>query len=138
VVQLANLRLRVTVNSVAPGPVETGLFRSITPAGSEAERIFLAQIPMRRFAKPEEIAAAATFVETRLKNPRQLKRMRMALKKLGISLWIGIPACLFGPLELIEARIPRVGCTQSTFGFANVDCVHPTLTRNELVASPLT
>ena len=52
----------ITVNSVAPGPVETELFRSITPAGSEAERVFLAQIPMRRFANPEEIAAAATFL----------------------------------------------------------------------------
>ena len=30
----------ITVNSVAPGPVETELFRRSTPAGSEAERIF--------------------------------------------------------------------------------------------------
>jgi 3-oxoacyl-[acyl-carrier protein] reductase len=52
----------ITVNSVAPGPVETDLFRSITPAGSEAERIFLAQIPMRRLAKPEEIAAPVSFL----------------------------------------------------------------------------
>jgi 3-oxoacyl-[acyl-carrier protein] reductase len=30
--------------------------------GSELERIFLLQIPMRRLAKPEEIAAAVTFM----------------------------------------------------------------------------
>jgi 3-oxoacyl-[acyl-carrier protein] reductase len=52
----------ITVNSVSPGPVETELFRSVTPAGSEAERTFLAQIPMRRLGKPDEIAAAVAFL----------------------------------------------------------------------------
>ncbi len=52
----------ITVNSVAPGPVETELFRRNTPAGSEAERIFLTNIPMRRLARPEEIAAAVAFM----------------------------------------------------------------------------
>ena len=52
----------ITVNSVAPGPVETEMFRQNTPAGSEAERRFLSQIPMRRLAKPEEIAAAIAFL----------------------------------------------------------------------------
>jgi NAD(P)-dependent dehydrogenase (short-subunit alcohol dehydrogenase family) len=52
----------ITVNSVAPGPVETELFRRNTPAGSEAERVFLANIPMRRLAHPEEIAAAVAFL----------------------------------------------------------------------------
>ncbi len=52
----------VTVNAVAPGPVETEMFRRNTPAGSEAERVFLTQIPMRRLGKPEEIAAAVTFL----------------------------------------------------------------------------
>ena len=52
----------ITVNSVSPGPVETELFRRNTPAGSEAERRFLSQIPMRRLAKPEEIAAAVAFM----------------------------------------------------------------------------
>jgi 3-oxoacyl-[acyl-carrier protein] reductase len=52
----------ITVNSVAPGPVETELFRRNTPVGSEAERLFLSQIPMRRLAKPEEIAAAVAFM----------------------------------------------------------------------------
>lgn len=52
----------VTVNSVAPGPVETEMFRRGTPAGSEAERAFLANIPMKRLGKPEEIAAAIAFM----------------------------------------------------------------------------
>lgn len=52
----------IAVNSVSPGPTETELFRKNTPVGSEAERIFFAQIPMRRFARPDEIAAAVAFL----------------------------------------------------------------------------
>jgi 3-oxoacyl-[acyl-carrier protein] reductase len=50
------------VNSVAPSPTETGLFQQNTPAGSEAERRFLAAVPMGRFGKPEEVAAAVAFL----------------------------------------------------------------------------
>ncbi|MET1047686.1 MAG: SDR family oxidoreductase [Hyphomicrobium sp.] len=52
----------ITVNSVSPGPVETELFRKNTPVGSEAERVFLERIPMRRLAQPDEIAAAVAFL----------------------------------------------------------------------------
>jgi NAD(P)-dependent dehydrogenase (short-subunit alcohol dehydrogenase family) len=52
----------ITVNAVAPGPVETELFRKGSPAGSEAERRFLSQIPMRRLGRPEEIAAMIAFL----------------------------------------------------------------------------
>ena len=52
----------ITVNSIAPGPVATELFRENTPAGSEAERWFLSLIPMRRLGKPEEIAGAIAFL----------------------------------------------------------------------------
>ena len=52
----------ITVNAVAPGPVETELFRLNTPVGSEAEKRFLSMIPMRRLGKPEEIAAAIAFL----------------------------------------------------------------------------
>lgn len=52
----------ITVNAVAPCPVETELFRRNTPAGSEAEERFLSMIPMRRLGKPEEIAAAIAFL----------------------------------------------------------------------------
>ena len=52
----------ITVNSVAPGPVETEMFRRNTPAGSDAEGRFLSMIPMRRLGQPEEIAAAIAFL----------------------------------------------------------------------------
>jgi NAD(P)-dependent dehydrogenase (short-subunit alcohol dehydrogenase family) len=52
----------ITVNAVAPGPVETEMFRRNTPVGCEAERRFLATIPMGRLGKPEEIAAAIDFL----------------------------------------------------------------------------
>ncbi|MDR6201389.1 SDR family oxidoreductase [Paraburkholderia graminis] len=51
----------ITVNSVAPGPTETELFRQNTPMGSEAEQRFLSLVPMKRFGKPEELAAALAF-----------------------------------------------------------------------------
>jgi len=52
----------ITVNAVAPGPVETEMFRQNTPAGGEAEQRFLSMIPMRRLGKPEELAAAIAFL----------------------------------------------------------------------------
>jgi 3-oxoacyl-[acyl-carrier protein] reductase len=52
----------ITVNAVAPGPVETELFRRNTPAGSEAEARFLSAIPMHRLGRPEEIAATIAFL----------------------------------------------------------------------------
>lgn len=51
----------ITVNAVAPGATETERFRAARPIGSEAERLSLQTIPMGRFAKPEEIAAAICF-----------------------------------------------------------------------------
>jgi len=50
------------VNSVAPGPVETELFRRNTPTGSEGEERLPGMIPMRRLGRPEEIAAAIDFL----------------------------------------------------------------------------
>lgn len=52
----------VTVNAVAPGPTETELFRSNNPPGSAGERRYLSSIPMGRFGKPDEIAAAIAFL----------------------------------------------------------------------------
>ncbi len=51
----------ITVNAVAPGPTETELFRAHNPAGSEGAKRYLAGIPMGRFGRPEEIAAAIEF-----------------------------------------------------------------------------
>lgn len=52
----------ITANVVAPGPTETELFRQINPPGSEGERRYLSHVPMSRFGKPEEIAAAIEFL----------------------------------------------------------------------------
>lgn len=52
----------VTVNAVAPGPVETKLFRQNNPVGSDGEKYYMAAVPMKRFGKPEEIAALMAFL----------------------------------------------------------------------------
>lgn len=52
----------ITANAVAPGPTETELFRQNNPHGSEGEKRYLARVPMGRFAKPYEIAAAIAFL----------------------------------------------------------------------------
>ena len=52
----------ITVNSVAPGPTETEFFRQNTQVGSEAESRFLSLVPMKRFGKPEELAASIAFL----------------------------------------------------------------------------
>ncbi|MBO9353597.1 SDR family oxidoreductase [Bordetella petrii] len=52
----------VTVNAVAPGPIETELFRVAQPAGSDGEKRALASIPMKRLGTPAEVAAAITFL----------------------------------------------------------------------------
>lgn len=52
----------ITANTVAPGPTETELFRANSPPGSVGEQRFLATVPMGRFGKPDEIAAAVTFL----------------------------------------------------------------------------
>jgi 2-hydroxycyclohexanecarboxyl-CoA dehydrogenase len=50
----------MTVNSIAPGPVETPLFRSVNPEGKDAG--MLASVPLGRIGTPDEIAAAARFL----------------------------------------------------------------------------
>lgn len=52
----------ITVNAVAPGPIETALFRENNPPGSAGERRYLSAIPMGRLGRPEEVAAAITFL----------------------------------------------------------------------------
>lgn len=51
----------ITVNAIAPGPTETELFRENNPVGSDGEKRYLSAVPMGRFAKPEEVAAAIAF-----------------------------------------------------------------------------
>jgi len=50
----------ITVNSVAPGPVDTDLTRAVH---TEATRqSYLRLVPMNRYGRPEEIAAAVSFI----------------------------------------------------------------------------
>jgi NAD(P)-dependent dehydrogenase (short-subunit alcohol dehydrogenase family) len=46
------------VNAVAPGPVETEMYREQSPVGSERETRLLQTIPLRRLGTPREIAHA--------------------------------------------------------------------------------
>jgi 3-oxoacyl-[acyl-carrier protein] reductase len=52
----------VTVNAVAPGPVDTELFHRAHPAGGEAEAAVLRTVPAGRLGRPEEVAAAVCFL----------------------------------------------------------------------------
>ena len=50
----------VTVNTLAPGPVETPLVREMHDA--ETRRAYLQSVPMNRYGAPEEVAAAALYL----------------------------------------------------------------------------
>lgn len=52
-------RLNITVNAVCPGFIETEALRDFGP---EERRGAQARIPMRRFGRPEEVAAAVRFL----------------------------------------------------------------------------
>jgi 3-oxoacyl-[acyl-carrier protein] reductase len=52
-------RIGITVNAVCPGYVETGALASLKEEDRQAAQ---AKIPMRRFGRPEEIAAAVRFL----------------------------------------------------------------------------
>ncbi|HCW0236094.1 SDR family oxidoreductase [Pseudomonas aeruginosa] len=54
--------LGITVNAVAPGPIETELFRQTRPVGGEEERRILSTIPMQRLGRPDEVAALIEFL----------------------------------------------------------------------------
>ncbi|WP_430612881.1 SDR family oxidoreductase [Flavobacterium sp. JP2137] len=51
----------ITSNAVAPGPIETLLFRSSRPLGSQAEKQTINSVPMKRIGQPREVAAAVCF-----------------------------------------------------------------------------
>jgi 3-oxoacyl-[acyl-carrier protein] reductase len=52
-------RLNITVNAVCPGFVETEALAGLTPDQLKAAQ---AKVPMRRFGRPQEIAAAVRFL----------------------------------------------------------------------------
>jgi 3-oxoacyl-[acyl-carrier protein] reductase len=49
----------VRVNAIAPGPIDTDLTRQMT---DEQRRAFMAELPVGRFGRPEEIAATALLL----------------------------------------------------------------------------
>ncbi len=49
----------IQVNAVAPGFVDTDMTEKLTPQQKEA---LLAMVPMKRTARPEEIASVVTFL----------------------------------------------------------------------------
>ena len=51
----------ITVNAVAPGPVETELFNTNNPPGSERRARYIEGIPMKRVGLPAELAAANCY-----------------------------------------------------------------------------
>jgi 2-hydroxycyclohexanecarboxyl-CoA dehydrogenase len=60
-----NARYGITVNAVAPGPIDTPLLRSARQLGEIGERIIetmKAGTQMKRLGRPEEVAAAVAFL----------------------------------------------------------------------------
>jgi NAD(P)-dependent dehydrogenase (short-subunit alcohol dehydrogenase family) len=56
---------RIRVNTLSPGPVETPIFETVQLPKDELERIkseLIAQVPMGRMGRPEEVAKAALFL----------------------------------------------------------------------------
>ncbi|MCI5052785.1 MAG: SDR family oxidoreductase [Simkaniaceae bacterium] len=51
----------ITVNTIAPGPTETELFRAARPKGSPGEAELLSKLALGRIGKPSEIAAPIAF-----------------------------------------------------------------------------
>ena len=51
----------ITVNCVAPGPIETEMFNRNNPIGSPARKSMLDAIPMSRLGDPREVASAAIY-----------------------------------------------------------------------------
>jgi NAD(P)-dependent dehydrogenase (short-subunit alcohol dehydrogenase family) len=52
----------IRVNAVAPGPVETAMFRRVIGNSEEVKGMVVGTIPQGRVGEPEEIAAAIVFI----------------------------------------------------------------------------
>jgi 2-hydroxycyclohexanecarboxyl-CoA dehydrogenase len=60
-----NARFGITVNAIAPGPIDTPLLRRATDLGELGERIvetMKSATQMRRLGRPDEVAAAVAFL----------------------------------------------------------------------------
>jgi NAD(P)-dependent dehydrogenase (short-subunit alcohol dehydrogenase family) len=50
----------ITANSIAPGPIETPMYRAAVPVGAEGP--MLSHVPLGRLGQPDEVAAAIAFL----------------------------------------------------------------------------
>ncbi len=51
----------ITVNAIAPGPIDTDMYRAINPPGSTGDQMIRGTIPVGRLGEPEDIANAASY-----------------------------------------------------------------------------
>lgn len=51
----------ITVNVVAPGPIQTPMFYDVVPSGSEREQKLAANIPVGRIGRPDDVTRAVMF-----------------------------------------------------------------------------
>ncbi len=51
----------ITVNIIAPGPIETEMFTTLQPHGTPARQAIVDQVPVGRVGEPSEIAAATAY-----------------------------------------------------------------------------
>lgn len=51
----------ITVNVVAPGPIQTDMFYDVVPAGSEREQNIAKGIPVQRLGRADDVARAVMF-----------------------------------------------------------------------------
>lgn len=51
----------ITVNVVAPGPIQTDMYHAVIEAGSEREQALAASIPVRRIGRTDDVARAVMF-----------------------------------------------------------------------------
>ncbi|MBN9325979.1 MAG: SDR family oxidoreductase, partial [Cellulomonas sp.] len=53
---------RIRANAVSPGPTRTATFDAFTEGSDDVEQAVVAQIPVGRVGRPEEVAAAVLFL----------------------------------------------------------------------------
>ncbi len=51
----------ITVNAIAPGPIDTDMYRAVNPPGSAGDQMIRGTIPVGRLGAPDDIANAASY-----------------------------------------------------------------------------
>jgi len=51
----------ITVNAIAPGPIDTDMYRDMNPPGGPADAALRASVPVGRLGTPDDIANVASF-----------------------------------------------------------------------------